>query len=146
MGTHNKCLSEAVLIRTHNICICGELRKVFICVLLLFGAMIFFVGKTSILSRAMLSDMPLCAFCFIFTYLYFLMKTSPLDGIKLHSVTYCKEKYEFTYYELHLNKPCIWAVSNCTCFVCVEVLQPSQPNGVMSSAVSLPNHTLTGKA
>ena len=31
-------------------------------------------------------------------------------------------------------------------FVCVEVLQPSQPNGVMSSAVSLPNHTLTGQA
>ena len=26
-------------------------------------------------------------------------------------------------------------------FVCVEVLRPSQPNGVMSSAVSLPNHT-----
>ena len=25
-------------------------------------------------------------------------------------------------------------------FVCVEVLQPSQPNWVMSSAVSLPNH------
>ena len=24
-------------------------------------------------------------------------------------------------------------------FVCVEVLRPSQPNGVMSSAVSLPN-------
>ena len=30
--------------------------------------------------------------------------------------------------------------------VCVEVLRPSQPNGVMSSAVSLPNHTLTGQA
>ena len=29
-------------------------------------------------------------------------------------------------------------------FVCVEVLRPSQPNGVMSSAVSLPNHTFTG--
>ena len=28
---------------------------------------------------------------------------------------------------------------------CVEVLRPSQPNGVMSSAVSLPNHTLLGK-
>ena len=28
----------------------------------------------------------------------------------------------------------------------VEVLRPSQPNGVMSSAVSLPNHTLTGQA
>ena len=31
-------------------------------------------------------------------------------------------------------------------FVCVEVLRPSQPDGVMSSAVSLPNHTLTGQA
>ena len=31
-------------------------------------------------------------------------------------------------------------------FVCVEVLRSSQPNGVMSSAVSLPNHTLTGQA
>ena len=31
-------------------------------------------------------------------------------------------------------------------FVCVEVLRPNQPNGVMSSAVSLPNHTFTGQA
>ena len=30
--------------------------------------------------------------------------------------------------------------------VCVEFLRPSQPNGVMSSAVSLPNHTFTGQA
>ena len=29
-------------------------------------------------------------------------------------------------------------------FVCVEVLRPSQPDGVMSSMVSLPNHTFTG--
>ena len=29
---------------------------------------------------------------------------------------------------------------------CVEVLRPSQPNGVMSSAVSLPNQTFTGQA
>ena len=34
---------------------------------------------------------------------------------------------------------------NCL-FVCVEVLRPSQPNGVMSSAVSLPNHTFTEQA
>ena len=33
-----------------------------------------------------------------------------------------------------------------TSFVCVEVLRPIQPNGVMSSAVSLPNHTFTGQA
>ena len=34
-------------------------------------------------------------------------------------------------------------------FVCLfvfEVLRPSQPNGVMSSTVSLPNHTFTGQA
>ena len=31
-------------------------------------------------------------------------------------------------------------------FVCVEVLRPSQPYGVMSSAVGLPNHTITGQA
>ena len=31
-------------------------------------------------------------------------------------------------------------------FVCVEILQPSQPNGVMSSVVSLPNNTFSGQA
>ena len=30
-------------------------------------------------------------------------------------------------------------------FVCVEVSWPSQPNGVMSSTVSLPSHTFTGQ-
>ena len=33
-----------------------------------------------------------------------------------------------------------------TRLVCVEVLRPSQPNGVMSSVVSLPNHMFTGQA
>ena len=32
------------------------------------------------------------------------------------------------------------------CVVCVEVLRPSQPNGVMLSPVSLSNHTFTGQA
>ena len=31
-------------------------------------------------------------------------------------------------------------------FVCVAVLRPSQPNGVMSSAVTLPNYTFIGQA
>ena len=31
-------------------------------------------------------------------------------------------------------------------FACVEVLRPSQLDRVMSSAVSLPNHTFTGLA
>ena len=36
-------------------------------------------------------------------------------------------------------------ISDGTC-CCVEVLRPSQPNWVMSSAVSLPNHTFTAQA
>ena len=42
-----------------------------------------------------------------------------------------------------------WTVDDWTrvsLFVCVEVLRPSQPNGVMPSAVSLPNHTFAGQA
>ena len=45
-------------------------------------------------------------------------------------------KTEYTVYELRKSNM----------FVCVEVLRPSQPNGVMSSTVSLPNHTFTGQA
>ena len=33
-----------------------------------------------------------------------------------------------------------WKERGTGMFVCVEVLRPSQPSGVMSSAVSLPNH------
>ena len=44
------------------------------------------------------------------------------------------------------QKPFISPPLNHLFFVCVEVLWPSQPNGVMSSAVSLPNHTFTGQA
>ena len=42
---------------------------------------------------------------------------------------------------LHLCLHCI-----VTKFVCVEVLWFSQTNGVMLSAVSLPNHTFTWQA
>ena len=42
---------------------------------------------------------------------------------------------------------CLFAMwSPIDLLVCVEVLRPSQPNGIMSSAVSLPNHTFTGQA
>ena len=48
------------------------------------------------------------------------------------------------YMLLHTSAP--EQIYNENIFVCVEVLWPSQPNGVMSSAVSLPNHTFTGQA
>ena len=44
--------------------------------------------------------------------------------------------------QAHLS---FWLDTHICRFVCVEVLQPNQPNGVMSSAVSLPNHTFTGQ-
>ena len=40
---------------------------------------------------------------------------------------------------------CVVFIRKWQYFVCVEVLRPSQPNGVMSSAVSLPYHTFTGQ-
>ena len=51
--------------------------------------------------------------------------------------------------EIHQRVFKIWGLINFnakTLFVCVEVLRPSLPNGVMSSTVSLPNHTFTGQA
>ena len=45
-----------------------------------------------------------------------------------------------------MSKPVLWEKYETITFVCVEVLWPSQPNGVMSSMVSLPNHTFTGQA
>ena len=39
-----------------------------------------------------------------------------------------------------------WSFQRERFFICVEVLRPSQPNGVMLSTVSLPNHMVTGQA
>ena len=38
-----------------------------------------------------------------------------------------------------------WPVQRSSWFVCIEVLRSSQPNGAMSSAVSLPNTRLVGR-
>ena len=44
-----------------------------------------------------------------------------------------------------LRMSLIWDNQRALPFVCVEVLRPSQPNGVMSSVVILPNYTFTGQ-
>ena len=44
-----------------------------------------------------------------------------------------------------LSRVCFSNIERLNFYVCVEVLRPSQPKGVMSSAVSLPNHTLLGR-
>ena len=47
---------------------------------------------------------------------------------------------------MSISRICFGAKMALYLFVCVEVLWPSQPSGVMSSAVSLPYHTFTGQA
>ena len=44
------------------------------------------------------------------------------------------------------NGTCRFFVWRSALIVRIEVLRPSEPNGVMSSAVSLPDHTFTGQA
>ena len=46
----------------------------------------------------------------------------------------------------HEKSQAVIKVTGHDLFVCVEVLWPSQPNGVMLSVVSLPYHILTGQA
>ena len=62
---------------------------------------------------------------------------------------HCFQAKAFSYFstKIYLTDVLLMSTHNiCFCFVCVEVLRPSQPNGVMSSAVSLPNHTFIGQA
>ena len=63
----------------------------------------------------------------------------------LETLIHCRlNRFSHTIY---LKSPIsILGISSYEVFVCVEVLRPSQPNGVMSSAVSLPDHTFTGQA
>ena len=64
----------------------------------------------------------------------------------------CVRRYIFQGFGSFSNEPAHDKTYNKTSkdsdqpLVCVEVLWPSQPNGVMSSLVSLPNHTFTGQA
>ena len=64
---------------------------------------------------------------------------------------FLKKMFVFGTHQKHLAK---WLLISTTThlhgeirqIVCVEVFRPTQPNGVMSSAVSLPSHTFTEQA
>ena len=56
-------------------------------------------------------------------YIYTVTTTRRIKNLKQYLFIFVQER----------GKCC-----HCLDFVCVEVLRPSQPNGVMSSAVSLP--------
>ena len=64
--------------------------------------------------------------------------------IKLPEISKAPDKVEknWTFFLISPWKHLLWVLIS---FVCVEVLQPSQPNGVMSSMVSLPTTLLLGR-
>ena len=68
------------------------------------------------------------------------IRNKSLKSHKIFFLGYRKNVLETLILQVKENEPSVLE------FVCVEVLRPSQPNGVMSSAVSLPNHTFTGQA
>ena len=49
VGTHQKCLTEALLMSTHNICFHGDIRKLLCGYPLLFGAMLIWWSTTSVM-------------------------------------------------------------------------------------------------
>ena len=71
---------------------------------------------------------------------YMLVDTNAKVG-KVHNF----DKINLIFFFFKVNQV-IYLSSPISLFVCVEVLRPSQPNGVMSSAVILPNHSFTGQA
>ena len=77
------------------------------------------------------------SFLFSLTTLYITSKCKKFSGFWLFN-----ESFQQNHTKKSKNSDCSFVSS----FVCVEVLWPSQPNGVMSSAVSLPNHTFIGQA
>ena len=62
----------------------------------------------------------------------------PSDGRSYWKTWQGMKKSHFCHWRSLCRKPGV--------IICVEVLRPSLPNGVMSSAVSLPSHTFTGQA
>ena len=62
----------------------------------------------------------------------------------LNDYFFSKDYYSLMFSQMEIHHSLF--ITLCIDLVCVEVLRPSQPNGVMSSAVNLPNHTFTGQA
>ena len=63
------------------------------------------------------------------------------------SVTNLSKELVWGIRDMLIGSSCASSLTRGFClFVCVQILRPSQPNGVMSSVVSLPNHMFTGQA
>ena len=69
------------------------------------------------------------------TLAFLLLELSPLLVFELDFMSALQLEYPSQYFDDTWEN-----------FVCVEVLRPRQPNGVMSSVVSLRNHKFIGQA
>ena len=70
------------------------------------------------------------------------------QGLKERQFKWIPTRYAFIVCSICSSTALSTLLRSCqaSLFLCVAVLRPSQPNGVMSSPVSLPNHTFTGQA
>ena len=73
----------------------------------------------------------------------------PACSDKVNTAVYCLQWNKLMRVKMYLmacapSEDSHQPVHSQSLFVCVEVLWSSQPHGVMSSAVSLPDHTFTG--
>ena len=73
------------------------------------------------------------------------MSVISLGGVYTEDLLSSTIKFRYQHHLWYCLKMALLAGRSCL-FVCVDVLQPSQPSGVMSCAVSLPNHTFTTKS
>ena len=71
-----------------------------------------------------------------FLFLFYLLGGHSTQSIELEGSLQKKKIYIYMYVCMYV---CMYACM-------YKYLRPRQPNGVMSSAVSLPNHTFTGQA
>ena len=67
--------------------------------------------------------------------MFSMMDETSLEVLTWNTCNFCQQKVSY----------CVIAKTVGQSGFCVEVLRPSQPNRVILSAVSLPNHTFTGQ-
>ena len=146
VGTYWNGLSEAIPISTHIIYFCREIRTTnYLALLSIVMQMIINKVLLNLPSHLRTHCVTASPCVTLHSYLPSSLFSQPtIPKIQRFSrllISY----FPAVYWKYTTNQP--WKQKNdWTMFVCVEVLRPSQPNGVMSSAVSLLNHTFTGQA
>ena len=158
MGTHLKCFTEALLMSTHNMfswwnkkkyLLLGWKKNAFHGGMLISGflyqvsSFLFAINNKNMIQTENFAFFTTCL-------LKFWEKNVPRNTI--YRLVCCENSFwssvtrdKSDWWLIIINHQDNTVLRN-GMFVIVEVLRPSQPYGVMLSAVSLPNHTFTGQA